>query len=253
MCWNLKVSLYAALYGFAMCYYFYKRNYSPRDPWYALFLCSFTCTQLLDAFFWSRSTDHQTNLECDGTNVMFTKWVVTPVLFFQIITITWFPSTQNAWLRAPARLVVALIILGVGCIAQCTYIYQTTGGLFPGPTLIYWGFIPTSTLFTIGVALWSVAALLFIYPTVYATNILLVGGINLVLLHFIDGTIYLVSKLCFYCLLLSVLWYFEPFWAPAGNNEVAKAPTQDEEEDETVSAICSVDDGKEKSVSVEVE
>ena len=29
-----------------------------------------------------------------------------------------------------------------------------------------------------------------------------------------DGTIRLVSKLCFYCLLLSILWGFEPYYAP---------------------------------------
>ena len=47
-----------------------------------------------------------------------------------------------------------------------------------------------------------------------ATNILLVGGINLGILALIDGTVLLVSKLCFYCLLLSVLWLLEPLWTP---------------------------------------
>jgi len=65
--------------------------------------------------------------------------------------------------------------------------------------------------------------LLFIYPTVYATNILAVGGLNLVILHYVDGTIYLVSKLCFYCLQLSILWYFEPKWAPPGDNRLLVA------------------------------
>ena len=61
---------------------------------------------------------------------------------------------------------------------------------------------------------WAVAALVFIHPVWAATNILLVGGLNLAILKIVDGTILLVSKLCFYCLLLSVLWLLEPLWAP---------------------------------------
>ena len=80
------------------------------------------------------------------------------------------------------------------------------------PTLVYWGFEPPLELFAAGVALWSVAALLFITPVWAATNILLVGGINLCILAFVDGTVRLVSKLCFYCLLLSILWLLEPLW-----------------------------------------
>jgi hypothetical protein len=214
MCWNIEVSLLAAAYGFAMCYYFYKRNYSTRDPWYALFLCSFTCTQLLDAFFWIRENPTTHNIDCDATNIYFTKFAVTPVMFSQVIVLTLFPGGGNDRWKPYVRLLVAAVIAGVAYIAECTYVFQTTGGALPGPTLIYWGFIPAWYLFLLGVALWSISALLFIFPTIYATNILLVGGINLLILQYIDGTIYLVSKLCFYCLQLSILWYIEPYWSP---------------------------------------
>ena len=225
MCWNLQVSIYAAIYGFAMCAYFLKRNYSTRDPWYAVFLGSFTCTQMLDAFFWSRADPRSGEVPCDAANLAFTKWGVTPVLFAQVLSITYFPADKNNCLKALTRSAVVGVIVFVGWIAQCTYVYHTTGGLLPGPTLVYWGFIPPWWLFFGGVALWSIPALLFIYPTVYATNILAIGGLNLVILHYVDGTIFLVSKLCFYCLQLSILWYFEPKWAPPGDNRllVAKA------------------------------
>ena len=218
MCWNIEVSLAAAVYGFSMCYYFVKRNYSARDPWYALFLCSFTCTQLIDAFFWMRENPTTHNMDCDATNLYFTKFGVTPVLFGQVIVLTMFPSTANDKWKPLVRLLAAAVIAGVAYIAECTYVFQTTGGLLPGSTLIYWGFIPPWWLFLAGVALWSVPALLFIFPTVYATNILLVGGFNLVLLHYIDGTVFLVSKLCFYCLQLSIMWFFEPYWSPPQSN-----------------------------------
>lgn len=224
MCWNLEISLVAAFYGFSMCYYFYNRNYSTRDPWYALFLGSFTCTQLLDAFFWSLSTEDDpqkglpVSLVCDSTNYWFTKFGVTPVLFSQVLCITVFPEgTANDWLKPYVRYFVLFIIALVALIAECTTVLQTTGGYMPGPTLVYWGFMPPWWLFLGGVAVWSVPALLFIYPTVYATNILAVGGLNLAILQVLDGTIFLVSKLCFYCLQLSILWYFEPQWAPPGD------------------------------------
>ena len=219
MCWNLEISLVACVYGFAACYYYYQRNFSTRDPWYAVFLGSFTLTQLLDAFFWSRADPLTGLVECDQVNLTFTQYFVTPVLFSQVLAITFFPaSTANDWLKPIVRLGVCGVICLVGYIAQCTYALNTTGGWAPGPTLVYWGFIPPWWLFFMGVALWAIPALLFIYPTIYATNILLVGGLNLVLLQNIDGTIFLVSKLCFYCLQLSILWYFEPKWAPPGDD-----------------------------------
>ena len=36
-----------------------------------------------------------------------------------------------------------------------------------------------------------------------------------ILLILIDGTIRLLSKLCFYCLLLSILWLSEPYLYPS--------------------------------------
>ena len=227
MCWSLEVSMLAAVYGFGMSYYFaYVRRYTYRDPWYGLFLFSFTLTQLLDAYFWWRgeSTTGQddmldednNNIPCDLENKLFTKIVVSFAVFFQVIAITMFPSeTKRPWvnrLRGPYRILPIGGALAMAIVGKCTYATVTEGGWLRLPTLVYWGFLPTPELFFAGVALWSIAALLFITPWWAATNILLVGGINLALLRWIDGTILLVSKLCFYCLLLSILWLLEPLW-----------------------------------------
>eukprot|EP00658_Telonema_sp_P-2_P080690 TRINITY_DN8084_c0_g1_i1.p1 TRINITY_DN8084_c0_g1~~TRINITY_DN8084_c0_g1_i1.p1 ORF type:complete len:352 (-),score=94.36 TRINITY_DN8084_c0_g1_i1:429-1373(-) len=216
-CWSLPVSLMAAVYGFGMSYYFARvRLWSSRDPWYGLFLTSFTVTQLLDAFFWSLADGADHTVRCDPANLYFTKIVVSAAVFSQVFVITVFPShLSRAWcnkFRAPYRLLPAAGALAMLIFGKCTYSTVTHGGIMQLPTLVYWGFVPSPFLFSCGVALWSVAALLFITPWWAATNILLVGGLNLVILNIIDGTILLVSKLCFYCLLLSILWLLEPLW-----------------------------------------
>ena len=52
MCWSFEISIAAAVYGYLVSYYLKNRNYSIRDKWYALFLATFTTTQLFDAIFW---------------------------------------------------------------------------------------------------------------------------------------------------------------------------------------------------------
>lgn len=225
MCWSLPVSVLAAMYGFGMSYYFaFVRKYSFRDPWYGLFLSSFTLTQLLDAFFWSMADEHG-DVECNTKNVYFTKIVVSAAVFSQVIAITLYPShSSRPWVnkfRGPYRMLPTFGALAMAWFGNCTYSQTTSGGLLQLPTLVYWGFMPTTFLFNAGVALWSIAALLFITPIWAATNILLIGGINLLILKLIDGTILLVSKLCFYCLLLSVLWLLEPLWAPPSTEKRA--------------------------------
>ena len=220
MCWSLPVSMLAAVYGFGMSYYFaFVRKHSYRDPWYGLFLTSFTLTQLLDAFFWYRAHDSELSqsVPCDATNLIFSKVVVSLAIFSQVVVITVFPSQKRRpWcnaLRAPYRVLPVIGALAMAVVGKCTY-STMTHGLLQLPTLVYWGIMPSPLLFSAGVALWSVAALLFITPWWAATNILLVGGINLGILSIVDGTVVIVSKLCFYCLLLSILWLLEPLWSP---------------------------------------
>jgi len=219
MCWSLPISLAAAAYGFGMSYYFaFIRMHSYRDPWYGLFLTSFTLTQLLDAFFWFKASSNPGGtVPCDTENMLFTKVVVSAAVFSQVVVITQFPSQKlRPWCNHLRKPFCALPIMGAVAMAvcgRCTYSSETHGGLLKLPTLVYWGFEPPLILFLAGVALWSAGALLFITPWWAATNILLVGGINLVILMLIDGTVLLISKLCFYCLLLSILWLLEPLWS----------------------------------------
>eukprot|EP01062_Namystynia_karyoxenos_P024046 TRINITY_DN19331_c0_g1_i1.p1 TRINITY_DN19331_c0_g1~~TRINITY_DN19331_c0_g1_i1.p1 ORF type:complete len:270 (+),score=91.53 TRINITY_DN19331_c0_g1_i1:73-810(+) len=222
MCWSLEVSIVAGIYGAAVSAYLHQRAYSYRDSWYGLFLLSFTLTQFLDAFFWWYKGE-KGQVPCDSVNLYFTKVVVSAAIFFQVFVLTWFPSSRFPTLRKWYRVLPAV---GAGVCAvfgKCTFAWTTEHGLLRLPTLVYWGFhdgfgTPGVPLYLMlaGVAMWSIAALAFVTPWWAATNILMVGGVNLVLLTIIDGTILLVSKLCFYCLLLSLLWLSEPLWAPSG-------------------------------------
>ena len=236
MCWTFEVSLCAALYGFGVSYFLSKRDYSSRDAWYAIFLCSFTLTQLLDAFFWyradaSRAISPFPIVPCDATNLWFTRIIVSAAIFSQVFVIAAYPTDPKRTCITPQFRVIfsALPALGIvfcAVISKCTTSWQTEGGALQLPTLVYWGTTQADgtpgmppKIFSAGVALWSIAAFTFITPWWVATNILLVGGVNLVLLLAIDGTILLISKLCFYCLLLSILWLSEPIWAPTDRKQ----------------------------------
>ena len=82
------------------------------------------------------------------------------------------------------------------------------------PTILWGGVeLPVWTI-QAGIALWAIGALAFIRPVWYGIQILLTGGVVLSLLYIYDGTIILLSKMCTYCLLLSIVWLGEPIWDP---------------------------------------
>ena len=97
-----------------------------------------------------------------------------------------------------------------------------------------------------GIALWAVGAILFLKPAIVWLGILGVGGVNLILLELFDGTIQLVSKLCFWCLFLTVLFVTEPYWFPKPAHSPAAAPkrttqhTASDEDDELASKLCKL-------------
>ena len=156
----------------------------------------------------------QFNLRDAGTwNTIVSRLVLPVVIFYQPIVLSRFPSTAYRGLRPYYRGVVCLAALVPVFFGGCTTVFK---GHLPValPTLLYCGRLPPSWMFTCGVALWAVGAMLFLRPARCWVGILGVGGLNLVLLQLFDGTIRLVSKLCFWCLLLSVLWLTEPLWAP---------------------------------------
>ena len=69
MCWNRNVSLVAAAWGWVACALLAYRG-GRNDRWYALYLFTFTLTQVIDAVLWSLQYDR--GLEaCDGRRMSF--------------------------------------------------------------------------------------------------------------------------------------------------------------------------------------
>eukprot|EP00041_Stephanoeca_diplocostata_P035423 m.1248047 g.1248047 ORF g.1248047 m.1248047 type:complete len:266 (-) comp24696_c0_seq1:1365-2162(-) len=226
MCWNLEVSAVAGVYGYLVSYYLYQRNYSQRDPWYALFLATFTTTQVFDAYFWWLAGESG-DLPCTPANEFVSKYILPVAIFFQPWVLTLFPSDSAEGLRWPYRLVTVLIT-GVPIIAsKCTSLYTTTG-LWHGQTLMYGGVMPSYLVMNCGILFWAAGALLFVKPFWVCLNILLIGGLNLIIMLVVDGTIRLVSKLCFYCLLLSFVWILEPYLRPPATLVVIVSQSDDD-------------------------
>jgi hypothetical protein len=83
-----------------------------------------------------------------------------------------------------------------------------------GDEILWGGFYPPAWIVVCGIALWSFGVFAFVRPWKAGAEILLVGGTVLTLLMKLDGSFRLISKMCTYCLLLSIVWILEPLWMP---------------------------------------
>ena len=220
MCWSVQVSLAAAVYGYAVSAYLYRRKYSVRDPWYAAFLATFTTTQLCDAVLWMQQEGpHDMNgpITCNATNLFVSRWIIPPVVFFQPIVISFYPSKAGQGCVRNVYRILSVIGSGILTIAYgCSTLYHGDPSKDHDklPTLLWGGVDLSFWVVCAGIGLWSVGAVGFIRPVRYGIQILLVGGCVLLLLLQFDGTIVLISKMCTYCLLLSFAWLLEPCWDP---------------------------------------
>jgi hypothetical protein len=222
MCWSIEVSLIACAYGYLVSWYLYKRKYSLRDPWYAAFLFTFTTTQLCDALLWSQQVGGQQGhldnspIQCTPLNLIVSKYIVPPVVFFQPIILSLYPSKAGiGWCRNIYRGLVLLGCLVLMVLYGCSTLWHAPSTAHDNLPTILWGGVelPTWTV-QAGILLWALGAVGFIRPVWYGIQILLTGGIVLSLLYLFDGTIILLSKMCTYCLLLSIVWLGEPIWDP---------------------------------------
>ena len=214
MCWSAEISLVAAAYGYLVSAYLYRRHYSKRDPWYAAFLATFTTTQLIDAVLWIEKGDLD-DIPCTTTNYILSKFILPPVLCFQPVVLSFYPSKTfpGCW-RWIYRLLALVGSIMLTLIYGCSVVWKTSIGPDRFPTILWGGVDLPEYLVYAGIALWSIGAVGFVSPIRYALQIILVGGVVLSLLVYFDGTITLLSKMCTYCLLLSFVWTLEPLWTP---------------------------------------
>ena len=212
MCWNIRVSLCAAAWGFSVCIYLYRRNYSNRDPWYALFLGSFTSLQLFDAYYWWLRGDSE-DIPCTASNYYITKFLLPVVVFLQPMVLSVFPSNALLNLRTPYRIVTAFgcsIPIFFSAAYGCTTIWRGKDR----DELLWGGVMPPALIVDAGLFIWASGAVAFVRPWQAWRDILLVGCTVLSLLVYIDGSYRLISRMCTYCLILSFVWILEPIWMP---------------------------------------
>jgi len=219
MCWSLEISLLAAGWGYAVSGYLRWRQYSIRDSWYALFLATFTTTQLFDAYFWYLKGE-QDQIPCDLSNFVLSRYFLPGVVFFQPVVLSLFPFQQGGcdckcirWLYrvgSSAGCVVGVIFCG------CSVIFQVdpVSAVVDLPQILWGGVYPPAWVIYVGCAFWAVGAVLFVRPWRASLAILIVGTVVLTLLTFVDGSVRLLSKMCTYCLILSFVWLAEPLWSP---------------------------------------
>ena len=111
MCWNRNVSIVAAVWGWVACALLAYRG-GRNDRWYALYLFTFTLTQVIDAVLWSLQYDR--GLEaCDGrrmsfavgapdgqlANLIVSKYAIPAVVIIQYAAQLAYPSERNPRLR----------------------------------------------------------------------------------------------------------------------------------------------------------
>ena len=217
MCWSFEISIAAAVYGYLVSYYLKNRNYSIRDKWYALFLATFTTTQLFDAIFWYMKGEEK-DVPCVPMNYFVSKYFLPPVLFFQPWVLSLYPSKTCKNLRPCYRLLTIcgclLMVLIYGCSKLWHAPPDSPLAHDKYPTILWGGIDLPVLLVNAGIGFWAIGACMFVTPLRYSLQILLVGGCVLSLLYIFDGTITLLSKMCTYCLLLSIVWTLEPLWDP---------------------------------------
>ena len=212
MCWSLEASAVASVWGFGVSLYLCRRDYSARDSWYALFLATFTATQVFDAYFWwSKGSD--TQIPCTRTNLALSKYLLPVVIFHQPWVIAKFPSSAYPRFRNAYRVLVVVGACVLIAAWGCTVVAPSA--VSGKPEIVWGGAMPAEWVIWCGIALWAGGAFLFCTPWFVWAQILLVGGTVLSLLAQFDGTIRLLSKMCTYCLLLSIVWVLEPMWDPS--------------------------------------
>ena len=184
---------------------------------YCAFLATFTTTQLFDAYYWYIKGPAD-DVPCTAANHFLSKYVLPFVVFFQPIVLGWFPSSAFPKWRTPYQVCALLGAAVLACMYGCSVVFADS--MKPPhdrdqlPTILWGGAEPSLLIILVGIGFWAVGAVAFCRPLKCGTNILLVGGCVLGLLLVFDGTIRLLSKMCTYCLLLSVIWVLEPYFMP---------------------------------------
>ena len=212
MCWTPEISLVSALLTWCICYYLYKRNIN-YDQWAAKYLFTFTFTQIVDIILW---LEHKRVdlLTCSNINYGVSKFIIPLVVYSQYYIQCLYPSNKLSKYRTLLQYLHLLPMFGMMYQFHCSTIMQSLTGdtLCWGNSiaemyqiLIVSGLVGVvfAILMPTRVAIVHCVVLLFVMTTLYTT----------------EGTLALGSKWCSYCLVYSIVYLADPYWAPAGVND----------------------------------
>ena len=270
MCWNRNVSLVAAAWGWVACALLAYRG-GRNDRWYALYLFTFTLTQVIDAVLWSLQYDR--GLEaCDGrrmsfavgapdgqlANLIVSKYAIPAVVIIQYAAQLAYPSSRNPRLRR----VMLLGYVAAGVVmcytSGCTDVIRAK---FPEPhSTLRWGGTRTPALPILLVAAATIANFFVVIDSVENIASMASGAWSLISTQVVDdrivlavlvvpflcvitilwtteGTLALGSKWCTYCLIYSILFLAAPLWDVRRWKDDDQAPgaARDEETTESFS------------------
>mmetsp|Transcript_19928 Transcript_19928/g.28647 ORF Transcript_19928/g.28647 Transcript_19928/m.28647 type:complete len:231 (-) Transcript_19928:181-873(-) len=207
MCWSPEISLAAALGAWGVCIYLYRRNLN-YDRWGAAYLFTFTLTQLIDFTLWIE--DGRVGLSsCSTPNYTVSKYIIPLVVLSQHCVQCFYPSNALPKYRSTLAALHILPILGMMYQFNCSHVVDS----IHGPSLC-WGGVEAE-MYQILIHSGIVALVFFVLMPlrVGLLHISILGAV-MTTLYVTEGTLTLGSKWCSYCLIYSVFYILDPYWAP---------------------------------------
>jgi hypothetical protein len=173
------------------------------------YLLTFTFTQLIDFMLWIE--EGRVGLaQCSSTNLGISKYVIPMVVFSQHCVQCYYPSKKLEKYRTFIAFLHLLPILGMMYQFGCSTIVNT----IHGPSLC-WGSV-IAEMYQILIHSGIVAfVFLLLMPLRVALLHVAVLAFVMTLLYSTEGTLALGSKWCSYCLVYSIMYILDPYWAPA--------------------------------------
>ena len=147
---------------------------------------------------------------CSDTNMGISKYVIPLVVLSQHFVQCAFPSTT---VSAGSRTVIALLhilpIAGMMYQFGCSVLVDTV----QGPSICWGGHIAEMWQILVHAGIVAVVFVALMPPRFAAVHVLTLAGV-MSYLYATESTLALGSKWCSYCLIYSVVYILDPYWAP---------------------------------------
>jgi hypothetical protein len=173
-----------------------------------VYLFTFTLTQLVDVALWYE--EGRVGLaSCSQPNLMVSKYIIPSVVFSQHCVQCYFPSKTLSKYRFAIAAAHLLPIAGMMYQFHCSTIVDT----IHGPSLCWGNVIAEMYQILIHSGIVAFVFVLLMPPRVALVHVAVLAFV-MTTLFVTEGTLALGSKWCSYCLIYSVAYIADPYWAP---------------------------------------